>query len=85
MAMLDRAATAPSLRLGAVALASAGLLFAAFPLIRPFFAEPVGGDAATLTSVAEALMSPAWVVSHLLAAAALVLLPLVLQFPLEAK
>ncbi len=30
MTMLDRAATAPSLRLGAIALASAGLLFAAF-------------------------------------------------------
>src|SRR6266851_3908719 len=86
MTMLDRSATAPGLRLGAVALASAGLLFAAFPLIRPFFANlppaiassavPIAADAATLTNAAEALMSPAWVVSHLLAAAALVLLPL---------
>src|SRR6266536_1767077 len=76
MTMFDRAATAPSLRLGAIALASAGLLFAAFPLIRPFFAMPIAGDAATLTNAAEALMSPAWVFSHLLAAAALVLLPL---------
>ena len=76
MVRSERAATPPRARLGAVALALAGLLFAAFPLVRPFYAMPVAGDVGTLTKAAEALTSPAWVASHLLAGAALILLPL---------
>jgi hypothetical protein len=76
MAMSARMDGAASLRPGAVALASAGLLFAVFPLVRPFFAMPTAGDAGTIASAAAALASPAWVASHLMAAAALVLLPL---------
>jgi hypothetical protein len=58
------------IRRGAVALGLAGLLFALFPLIRPFGDDPSGGSEA----VALTLASDAWVGSHLMLAFAFVLL-----------
>jgi hypothetical protein len=57
-------------RRGAVVLGLAGLLFALFPLIRPFGDDPSGGTEA----VAATLASDAWVGSHLMLAFAFVLL-----------
>src|SRR6266571_81792 len=57
-------------RRGAVALGLAGLLFAVFPLIRPFGDDPSGGTEA----VAATLASDAWVGSHLMLAFAFLLL-----------
>jgi hypothetical protein len=62
------------LRLGAVALGVSGLLFAVFPLTRPFFTL----DVFSPTLAAEAsgpLASPSWLVAHLLLVAAFALLP----------
>jgi hypothetical protein len=62
-------------RLGAAPLATSALLFAAFPLVRPFFALDVRSP--TLAAVASGpLASPAWVISHFLLLAAFALLPL---------
>ncbi len=58
------------IRRGAIALGLAGLLFAVFPLIRPFGDDPSGGSQA----VAATLASDAWVGSHLLLAFGFVLL-----------
>jgi hypothetical protein len=61
-------------RLGAVALAVSALLFAVFPLVRPFFRLDVFSPA--LATVASGpLASPAWVTAHLLLTAAFALLP----------
>jgi len=57
-------------RRGAVALGLAGLLFAVFPLIRPFGDDPSRGSEA----VAATLASDAWVGSHLVLAFGFVLL-----------
>jgi hypothetical protein len=58
-------------RLGAVALGISGVLFAAFPLVRPFYhdlaQDPANG--------ALVISSPSWMVSHLLLILALSLLP----------
>lgn len=70
--MLMRAPT--HLRLGAVALGTSALLFAAFPLVRPFFRLDVFSP--TLAAVASGpLASPAWVIAHLMLMAAFALLP----------
>lgn len=62
------------LRLGAVALATSVLLFAAFPLVRPFFTLDVFSP--TLAAVASGpLASPPWVVAHLGLTLAFALLP----------
>jgi hypothetical protein len=62
------------LRLGAVALAVSALLFAAFPLVRPFF--PLDVFSPTLADAASGpLTSPSWLISHLLLTAAFALLP----------
>jgi hypothetical protein len=61
--------------LGAAALAISGVLFAAFPLVRPFFRLDV--FAPTLASVASGpLASTSWIVAHLLLMLAFALLPL---------
>jgi len=55
------------LRLGAVALGVCALLFAAFPLVRPFFRLDVFSP--TLAALASGpLASPSWVIAHLLLA-----------------
>jgi len=62
------------LRLGAVALGICALLFAAFPLVRPFFRLDVFSP--TLAALASGpLASPSWVIAHLLLVAAFALLP----------
>jgi hypothetical protein len=61
--------------LGAAALTTSALLFAVFPLVRPFFRLDVFSPA--LADVASGpLASPPWVASHLLLTAAFALLPL---------
>jgi hypothetical protein len=62
------------IRLGAAALGLAALLFAAFPIVRPFFPAPDVGSPASLTTAARALASPAWVLGHFMAMAGFVLL-----------
>jgi hypothetical protein len=60
--------------LGAGALAVSALLFAVFPLVRPFFRLDVFSP--TLADVASGpLASPAWVAAHLLLTLAFALLP----------
>ena len=62
------------LRLGAIALGACAALFAAFPLIRPFFRLDVFSP--SLAAVASGpLASPLWFVAHLLLVAAFTLLP----------
>ena len=69
--------TSGRLRFGSVVLLVSSLLFAAFPLIRPFF--PYAPETAEeLAQVAAGLTDPLWVVSHLLAAVALSLLVFVM-------
>jgi hypothetical protein len=61
-------------RLGALALGSSALLFAAFPLVRPFFRLDVFSP--TLAATASGpLASPAWVTAHLALLLAFALLP----------
>ena len=62
------------IRLGALSLGLSALLFAAFPLVRPFFPIPDANSPASLTVATQALSSSAWVVSHFIAMIALVLL-----------
>jgi len=77
MSVSNRPGPARDLRPGALVLGLSGLLLAAFPLVRPFFAMPTGpGDTAAIVAAADALTSPAWIVAHLMAAAGLLLLPL---------
>jgi len=62
-------------RLGALALGISAFLFAAFPLVRPFFPNPDVSSPASFTVAFQALASSAWVVSHLIAIIAFALLP----------
>jgi hypothetical protein len=63
-----------NLRLGALALATSALLFAVFPLVRPFF--PLDVFSPTLAAIASRpLASPPWVIAHLLLTGAFALLP----------
>jgi hypothetical protein len=62
------------IRLGAAALGISALLFAAFPLVRPFFPIPDVNSPANLTVATQALASSAWVIAHFIAMMALVLL-----------
>ncbi|GAA5001339.1 hypothetical protein [Actinopolymorpha pittospori] len=57
-------------RLGAVALAVAGVLFLAYPALRPWH------DEATVSGATAALSSAAWVAAHLFAMIGFILLPL---------
>ena len=61
-------------RLGALALGISALLFAAFPLVRPFFPLDVFEPAATLRVASPATTSAPWIVAHLIAMMAFVLL-----------
>ena len=65
---------ATRLRLGAVALGVCALLFAAFPLVRPFFKLDVFSPSLAATASGP-LASPSWVIAHLLLLAAFALLP----------
>lgn len=56
---------------GATALALSGLLFAIFPLVRPFYTDLALDPA----GAAQTIISPSWVMSHLILIVALVLLP----------
>ena len=64
----------PRIRAGAMVLATSALLFAAFPLIRPFFADPDVNSPASLTVAAQTVISTAWVLAHVLSLVAFVLL-----------
>ena len=57
-------------RLGAIALAFSGLLFFLYPVVRPWHDESTIGGAVTSMS------SDTWVVAHLFAVFALILMPL---------
>lgn len=62
-------------RLGALALGLSALLLTVFPLVRPFFPlDPTSPDE-TLALASPSITSASWVVSHLLAMLAFVLLP----------
>ena len=58
-------------RWGAAAMGLSGLLFATFPVVRPFY-DDLARDP---TGAARTISSPAWVVAHLMLIVALVLLP----------
>jgi hypothetical protein len=60
--------------LGALALGLSALLFAVFPLIRPFFPLDPSAPAETLTVASPAIASAPWVTSHLNLILAFVLL-----------
>jgi uncharacterized membrane protein len=62
------------IRLGAMAFGISALLFVLFPLVRPFFPRPSENSPAELAVVSQAYIMPAWVVSHLMAMVAFVLL-----------
>ena len=64
--VLTRSTTASRIRLGAIALAVAGVLFALYPTLRPF------SDEASLQGAA-AFGSTAWLVAHMLAMVAFIL------------
>ena len=59
---------------GALALAVSTLLFAVFPLVRPFFPLDVFSPALAATASGP-VASPAWLLAHLLLTAAFALLP----------
>jgi hypothetical protein len=58
-------------RWGAVAFGISGVLFAAFPIVRPFYIDLAQNP----TNGAKVISSPNWMVSHLLLIVALSLLP----------
>ena len=63
-------ATTARIRTGAVALAAAGVLFLAYPLVRPYH------DESTVAGATKSMGSNAWVAAHLFAMIGFVLLPL---------
>src|SRR5262249_55217580 len=63
------------LRVGAVALGVSSLLLAAFPLVRPFFPLDPRLPAETLAVASPSITSTRWVLAHLLAMVAFVVLP----------
>jgi hypothetical protein len=63
-------ATTARIRTGAAALAAAGVLFLAYPLVRPYH------DESTLAGATKSMGSNAWVAAHLFAMIGFVLLPL---------
>src|SRR5262249_32010567 len=60
--------------LGALALGLSALLFAAFPLVRPFFPLDPRSPSETLTVASPSITSAPWVVAHLMLMLAFVLL-----------
>jgi hypothetical protein len=67
--LMLQSTNASRVRLGAVSLAVAGILFVLYPLLRPF------SDESSLQG-AQAFASTAWIVAHLLAVAGFILLAL---------
>ena len=67
-------ASGARIRLGALALGLSALLFTAFPLVRPFFALDPTSPGETLAVASALVTSAPWVVAHLLAMLAFVLL-----------
>lgn len=65
----EKTASSSRVSLGALSLAVSGILFVLYPLLRPF------SDESSLQGAA-AFASPAWIVAHLLAAVAFILLTL---------
>jgi len=65
----------PRVRLGALALGLSALLLTAFPLVRPFFPFDPRSPGETLAVASPSITSARWVVAHLLAVMAFVLLP----------
>lgn len=61
-------------RAGALALGLSALLFAVFPLIRPFFPLDPSLPVQTLDAASPAITSPPWVTAHLILMLAFVLL-----------
>lgn len=72
--MITRAQHLTRTRLGAFALGLSALLFAVFPLIRPFFPLDPSSPAETLNVASPVLVSASWVGSHLSLMLAFVLL-----------
>jgi len=66
---MPRSTNASRVRLGALSLAIAGILFVLYPLLRPFSDE-------TSLQGAEAFASTAWILAHLLAVVGFILLAL---------
>jgi hypothetical protein len=66
---MPQSTNASRVRLGALSLAVSGILFVLYPLIRPF------SDEASLSG-AEAFASTAWILAHMLAVVAFILLAL---------
>ena len=62
-------------RLGTLALGLSALLLTAFPLVRPFFPLDPRSPSETLAVASPSITSARWVVAHLLATVAFVLLP----------
>jgi hypothetical protein len=62
--------SAARIRAGAVALAAAGVLFAAYPALRPWH------DENTLAGATASMSSDAWVAAHFFAIAGFILMPL---------
>ena len=62
-------------RMGALALGLSALLLTAFPLVRPFFPLDPRSPGETLAIASPSITSAPWVVAHLLAIVAFVLLP----------
>jgi len=62
------------IRLGALALGLSALLFAAFPLVRPYFRLDPRSPDETLAGASPVITSVPWVLSHVIAMLAFVLL-----------
>jgi len=62
------------IRTGALLLGISALLFAGFPLVRPFFPLPSTKSPTEFKVIGETYVMPAWLVSHFMAMAALVFL-----------
>src|SRR5579863_9793388 len=62
--------SATRIRAGAAALAAAGLLFLAYPALRPWH------DEGTVAGATASMSSPAWVIAHFFAILAFILMPL---------
>ena len=70
--MLRRSST--RIRLGALALGLSALLFTAFPLVRPYFRLDPRSPDETLAAASPVITSAPWVLSHVIAMLAFVLL-----------
>ncbi|HEY7265255.1 MAG TPA: hypothetical protein VH589_27725, partial [Trebonia sp.] len=62
--------TASRHRMGAIALAAAGVMFVLYPAIRPWH------DESTVSGATASMSSPAWVAAHFFAMLGFILVPL---------